>query len=199
MGLNQPGWFALLAVLAACGGPDIRAELPASDRVVDSALPREEALRRLRDGLPSVDTLSGGAESRDALVAAFLRALAAADTTAINRMAISRSEFAYLYYPTAAQGLPPYNLRPDLLWFMLTEHSNQGLGRALKLYGGRPMTLVDYDCGKGQQREGENTVYGPCVVRWRDAGGDTVAARLFNQVLERGGRFKFLSYGNRLD
>jgi hypothetical protein len=37
------------------------------------------------------------------------------------------------------------------------------------------------------------------VVRWRNANGDTLSVRLFNQILERGGRFKFLSYGNRLD
>ena len=48
-------------------------------------------------------------------------------------------------------------------------------------------------------REGENTVYGPCVVRWRGKAGDTVAVRLFGQIVERGGRFKFLSYANKLD
>jgi hypothetical protein len=192
-------WVGLLAGIAACGGPDVRAELPAAGRVVDSILPREEALRRFREGLPPADSLSGGAESRDALVAAFMRALGAADTAAIAGLAITRSEFAYLYYPTATQGLPPYNLEPGLMWFMLFERSNNGVSRALQLHGGTPMLLVDYDCGSGSQREGENTVYGPCVVRWRGKAGDTVAARLFSQIVERGGRFKFLSYANQLD
>jgi hypothetical protein len=192
-------WAALLAGTAACGGPDVRAELPAAGRVVDSILPREEALRGFREGLPPVDSLSGGARSRDALVAAFMRALGAADTAAIAGLAITRSEFAYLYYPTASQGLPPYDLEPGLMWFMLFEQSNDGIRRALQLHGGTPMPLVDYDCGTGYRHEGENTVYGPCVVRWRGKDGDTVAARLFSQIVERGGRFKFLSYANKLD
>ena len=75
MRLTALFWAALLAGIAACGGPDARAELPAAGRVVDSILPREEALRRFREGLPPVDSLSGGAESRDALVAEFVRAL----------------------------------------------------------------------------------------------------------------------------
>jgi hypothetical protein len=191
-------WAALLAGVAACGNPDARAELPASGRVVDSILPREEALRRFRGGLPPADSLTGGTESRDALVAAFVRALGAADTAAIAELAITRSEFAYLYYPTASEGLPPYDLEPGLMWFMLFEQSNQGIRRALQLHGGTPMPLVDYDCGTDHRREGENTVYGPCVVRWRGKNGDTVSARLFSQIIERGGRFKFLSYANKL-
>jgi hypothetical protein len=192
-------WSALLAGIAACGNPDAQAELPADRRVVDSILPREEALRRFRADLQPADSLASAADSRDALVSAFMRALGAADTAAIAGMAISRSEFAYLYYPTASQGLPPYNLEPSLMWFMLFERSNQGIRRALQLHGGTPMALVDYDCGTGYSREGENTVYGPCVVRWRAKDGDTVSARLFSQILERDGRFKFLSYANRLD
>ena len=196
-------WAALLAGIAACEGPDARAEaraeLPGAGRVVDSILPREEALRRFREGLPPADSLSGGAESRDALVAEFMRALGAADTAAIAGLAITRSEFAYLYYPTASQGLPPYSLEPGLMWFTLFEQSNSGIRRVLQLYGGAPMRLVDYDCGAGNHREGDNTVYGPCVVRWRGKDGDTVAVRLLGQIVERGGRFKVLSYANKLD
>lgn len=192
-------WTVLLAGSAACGSPDARADHLVSGRVVDSILPREEALRRFREGLPRADSLAGGAESRDGLVAAFLRALSAADTGALNDLAISRSEFGYLYYPTASEGLPPYDLEPGLMWFMLFEKSNQGIRKALQLYGGSPLPLVDYDCGQSQAKEGENTVYGPCIVRWRGKTGDTVSARLFSKILGRDGRFKFLSYGNRLD
>jgi len=50
---------AAIAALAACGSPDARADLPESGRVVDSILPREEALRRFREGLAPVDSLAG--------------------------------------------------------------------------------------------------------------------------------------------
>ena len=122
---------AAIAALAACGSPDARADLPESGRVVDSILPREEALRRFREGLAPVDSLAGGAGSRDELVAAFVRAIAAADTAAIARMAVSRAEFAYLYYPTAVEGKPPYDLEPGLMWFTLYERSNEGARNGL--------------------------------------------------------------------
>jgi hypothetical protein len=188
----------LLGGIAGCGNPDAHAEALRPARVADSLLPREEAVRRFRAGLPPADSLTGGAASRDALIASFMRALGAADTAAIVALAITRPEFAYLYYPTAARGLPPYDLEPGLMWFMLFEQSNRGIRRALQAYGGTPGRLVDYDCGAAALQEGENRIYGPCVVRWRAASGDTVSVRLIGQILERGGRFKVLSYANRL-
>ena len=76
----------VIAALAACGSPDARADLPESGRVVDSILPREEAVRRFREGLAPVDSLEGGAKSRDELVAAFVRAIAEADSAAVARL-----------------------------------------------------------------------------------------------------------------
>jgi len=181
----------------ACDRPEMRAENPPV-RVVDSILTRDEAVGRFRQGLPLVKVLEGGAESRDKLVAAFLGALARRDTLALGSMAITGPEFAYLYYPTAPQGLPPYELDPGLLWHMLLQRSDRGLRRSLAAYGGRQLQLLSYDCGTGASREGDNTISGPCVVRVRDEKGRTTSLRLFSQIMERGGRYKFLSYANKL-
>lgn len=189
----------ILLAGAGCSRPDARAESAPAGRAVDRALPREEALRRFTDGLPPADSLVGGAESRDHLVAEFMAALARSDTAALAALAVTRSEFAHLYYPTSPRGKPPYDLEPGLMWFMLVQQRDRGLSRALELYGGTPISLIDHDCGTGASREGENVVYGPCTVRWKGDGGDTRSVRLFSQILERGGRFKFLSYGSRLD
>jgi hypothetical protein len=190
---------ALCLGVSGCDGGEARADTTGAGRVVDSLLPREEALRRFRDGLPLSDSLAGGASSRDELVQAFVRALSTSDTAGLARMAVSRSEFAYLYYPTSPRGKPPYDLEPGVMWFLQVQHSDRGLTRALKFYGGKPMALLGYDCGDRASREGENVVHGPCSLRWRDPDGHTAAVRLFSQILERDGRFKFLSYANRLD
>jgi hypothetical protein len=183
----------------ACDGPDVRAVSATPGHAVDSALPREEMVRRFIDGLPRTDSLTGGAGSRDQLVAAFVRALASADTAALQRMAVSRSEFAYLYYPASPRSKPPYDLEPGLMWFLQLQQSDRGLTLALRRFGGSQMELLGYDCGKGASHEGDNIVYGPCTVQWRRERGDTVSGRLFTQILERDGRFKFLSYANQLD
>jgi hypothetical protein len=181
----------------ACDRPDAQAKSP--PRRVDSVIPREEALRRFRADLPAVDSLQGGRRSRDSLVTAYMAALAARDTAALVALAITRAEFGHLYYPTTPQGLPPYDLAPELMWWLLSQRSERGLRKALEVYGGQELTLLDYDCGSGESVEGENTVWGPCLVRFQRAAGDTVSRRLFTQIIGRGGRYKFLNYSNKLD
>jgi hypothetical protein len=191
--LGASAWAAL-----ACDRPAVQAK-SAPRRVIDSIIPRDEALRRFRTNLAPVEALEGGRGSRDSLVGAYLDALAARDTATLAAMAVSRAEFGYLYYPTTPQSRPPYNLAPELMWFLLDQRSDRGIRRVLQIYGGQDLTLLGYDCGPGESVEGENTVWGPCQVRFRLAEGDTVSQRLFSQIIRRGGRYKFLSYANKLD
>ena len=165
---------------------------------MDSVVPRAVALERFRAGLDSLDTLAGGAPSRDALVRRFALALEGRDTAALRTMALTRQEFAWIYYPANPQGLPPYDLGPDLMWFMLVENSRKGLAHALEERGGRQLGFVGYSCDPRPSRERANTAWGPCVIRRVQAPGDTTAERLFGLIIERGGRFKFVSFANRL-
>jgi hypothetical protein len=166
--------------------------------VVDSILPREVALERSRHGLAPAESLVGGSSSRDTLVKRFMSAMARRDTMALAGMAISREEFAWLYYPTSPQSLPPYELEPGLMWQMLFERSDRGIRRALQKYGGQELRFLGYDCGTSSSREGENTIWGPCTVRFARPGGDTASVRFFSQIIGRRGRYKFLSYANKL-
>ena len=165
--------------------------------VVDSALPREEEMRRFTRGLTEPTALAGGAPSADALVARFVRALETRDTAALRDLRIDRAEFAYLYYPTAKLATPPYDLPPGLMWFQLEGNSGRGLLHALEERGGRPLSVVGHRCDRAE-REGENRVHGGCVVRRVQAPGDTVHEPLFGGIVERGGVFKFVSYANKL-
>jgi hypothetical protein len=166
--------------------------------VVDSILPREVALEQFRRGLAPAESLVGGSSSRDELVRRFMSALARRDTLAIALMAISREEFAYLYYPTSRQSLPPYELEPALMWQMLFERSDRGIRRALQKYGGQKLRLLSYECGSDASQEGSNTIWGPCTVRFARPGAQAASVRLFSQIIKRGGRYKFLSYANKL-
>lgn len=190
--------IALGATVAGCEPSSARGAAPPAAGRVDSIIPREEALRRFRVGVPPVTRLEGGASSIDGLIAAVMRALGTRDTAALAGHALDRSEFAWLYYPTARQGLPPYDVEPGLLWFLLTSRSERGVRRALAVYGGQKLRVLGHDCGSAGSPEGENAVWGPCTVRWRDERGDTVSQRLLSQVVERDGRYKVLSYGNKL-
>lgn len=187
--------IALLGGLAGCGTD---ASARGATITVDSIVPRDVALARFRVQLPAVAALAGGAASREALVRAFVRAVTAGDTAALRGLTLSRAEFAWLYYPTATQGLPPYDLSPGLMWTMLELHGERGLRHALEEYQDRPARYVAHYCDPRVTHEGENTVYGACVVRL-DSGGTISEQQLFGLIVNRGGRFKFVSLANKLD
>lgn len=192
--------FGLAAVTGgavSCHSPEREAQ-EQSRHVVDSILPPEVTLQRFREGLPPAESLAGGSSSRDKLVRTFMTALAQRDTAALADMSISRAEFAYLYYPNTAQALSPYGLEPALMWQLLFEKSDRGIRRALQKYGGRRTRLLSYDCGNEASQEGENTIWGPCTVRFASPGGDTASVRFFSQIIGRDGHYKFLSYSNKL-
>lgn len=187
---------APLAVWSACRPAD--AARGRDTDPVDRPLARDVALAEFRAGVPEPAGLSGGAPSRAALIAAFAGALARRDTAALGRLLLSRAEFAWLYYPTDPQGLPPYDLSPGLRWFTLRGSSDQGLRRLLEKRAGWDLKVAGVTCDPAVSHEGENTVTGPCVVHRLTAAGDTVSERLFGLLIERGGVHKFVSYANHL-
>ena len=196
-----------LALLLACSGdraPSATAaaaadSVPRTPQHIDSVVPREVAIERFRAGHPASHRFKGGASSRDALVKAWVKAIEHADTTALKQMLVTRDEFAWLYYPTASQGLPPYDLSPSLLWFMTDGQTSKGLRRLLEERAGKPMHVIGYSCDPKSTTEGENIVWGPCELKRVKAPGDTVQERLFGLIVERGGEWKFLSYKGRFD
>jgi hypothetical protein len=189
--------LALCLAALGCQGGEARS---ARATHVDSLVSREEELALFREGLldPPGGAFRGGAASRDELVRRFVGALEHRDTAALRELLLTRAEFAYLYYPTNPEARPPYDLSPGLMWFLLDGNSRKGFARALDERGGRPLRYVGYACEGGPGRQAANTVWASCVVRRLQAPGDTVAERLFGPIVERGGRFKFVSYANKL-
>jgi hypothetical protein len=192
--------LALSAGATACTPPHEMAAAAqrTGSTAVDSALTRDVALARFRACCGQVDSLAGGEPAREALIRRFVRALEARDTASLRALLVTRAEFAWLYYETTPQSRPPYSLSPALLWFMLEGNSGKGLGRALSEFGGRPLGYAGYECDEIAHREGPNTIVGPCAIRRIGPEGDTLRVRLFGLLMERDGRWKFLSYANTL-
>lgn len=211
--IRRIGFSLVLALSAAACGPEDMASAttapsapsaepapaapaPApSTGPVDSAMSSEEALRRFREGLPVATRLSGGEESREALVRRLMRAVEARDTAAVRAMVIRRPEFAYLYHPTSVDTRPPHRLTPQLSWFLILQNSQKGVTRLFDRMGGTGMEYVSHRCEDRPVVEGENRLWQRCVVTFR-AGGQTATMRLFGSIIERGGHYKFVSYAN---
>lgn len=166
--------------------------------VVDSILPPDEAMRRFRATFPgdSARMLIGGSTSRDALVRRFVRAVAEADTADLRAMALHGREFADLYYADSPHSRPPYRQPPAFAWRLIQDPSTAGLTKLLQRVAGKPLHFVSERCDPKVAREGKSTRYSGCLVRVVNAAGDTVTKRYFGSILERDGRFKFLSYTN---
>ena len=193
---------AALALLAACrGGADASAVPPSgalsSGAVVDTVHAMEEEFRRFTADLGERPTeLDGGAASLDALARQFVAAVSARDTAALGRMHVTRPEFAHLYWLGSPVSRPPYEMPPGLLWFQLEGGSATGVRRLLAEYGGRALKLESVQCPGGTRDETNGTVsHLDCTVTLR-VDGERRTQELFGNVVERGGRFKFLSYAN---
>ena len=195
--MKRSSWIWGLAWLALSASEPA----PANDQdaASDATRPRTEQLAQFRAGLTEATVLEHGTSSRDELVQQWVSALASADTATVRQLLLSRAEFAWLFYPTTAQGLPPYDLPPGLLWDMLSRQSAGGMQYVFRRWAGRELQVAGYDCGAEPVREDENLIHGPCVMRIVAGERDTVSARLTGPILERGGVFKFVSYTNDLD
>lgn len=167
--------------------------------IVDSILPAAEEIRRFQatlDGRPS--SFSHGAATRSALVARFVRAIEQNDTTALAHLVVDRNEFGYLVYPTSPNAAPPYRQAPDVVWLMRSAGTEKATSRLLGRFGGRPLGFRGYSCPLPPVSEGDNTLWSRCVVRRQPDGGAAIDLRMFGAIIERGGRYKFLSLTNGL-
>jgi hypothetical protein len=165
----------------------------------DSTLSRVDVMRRLQREFDSVDHLAGGTSSREELVRRFLEALSAGDSSALRDLAVTKQEFAWIYYPTATMGLPPYDVRADLLWYLVERRGYHGFHQLLRQRGRQPLEYRSHRCAPEPTVEGSNQIWGPCSVSYRPKDGAPVRERLFGLIIERHGRFKFVSYSNPLD
>jgi hypothetical protein len=194
----------LLSSLTACGDARGGHEANPADTVataqpagvVDSVFPMSVMLERFRAGIAEPAGLTSGADGRDALVEAVVRAMEASDTAAFERLAVSMAEWAWLYFPTSVQAGPPYELPPALAWFQLQEGNRIGLLRALERLGGRKLDYRGYTCDPEPTVEGVNRVWIGCMVTLGRDGEEPAPVRIFSAILERDGRFAILSFAN---
>ena len=206
---NAIAWLMVMLGTSACdqrpdadrsGAVDrpVTSGVAPSPQHVDSAIPIDEALRRFRRDLPAERTLQGGFGSREMLVREFVRALEVRDTAALRRMVLKTGEFAWLYYPSSPLSRPPYELAPALMWFQLQGESERGASRLFSERGGDALGYIGHTCASPRV-EGKNLIHSGCELRRVTAARDTIAERLFGLIIEQDGRYKFVSYANRLD
>lgn len=193
-----------LAVLASCRPSDrttesaVRTDTPRV--IVDSIFPVEEEIRRFKAARTdaAASELSHASLSRDELVRRLMAALESRDTAELSAMVLNAGEFIDLYYPTSIYARAPYRQSPELLWFLMQQNSQKGIGRALTRFGGVPARFEGYTCTADPVLWGDNRLWEQCTVRWAPTADAPSPVKLFGGIIERGGRFKFVTYANDL-
>jgi hypothetical protein len=166
--------------------------------IVDSILPVEEEVRRFRaavGGEPAA-RLQHGATSRAQLLELFAAAVASRDTVALHRLAVSPREFIDLIYPESPYTKPPYRQAPGLVWSQMQLPSESGLRRLLERHGGRAFRVARLACAVPPEVQGANRLHAKCTVRFASGEEALREGQLFGTIIERQGRFKFVSYAN---
>ncbi len=159
-------------------------------------MPVAVALARFQSELPPVTGLSTGVRNRDELVARFVVAIETGDTAALDSLLVSKAEYAFLYYPSSVYSRTPYELPPGIAWLLSEQNSTKGLTRVTRRLGGKRLDFRGYECS-AVETEGENRFWRTCLVSYIDpTSRQAVTKKLFGAIMERAGRYKFLSYAN---
>jgi hypothetical protein len=192
---EQAEWSAVAAVNAGETGAEGARAHPAV--VVDSVFPMDEELRRFRMGLDEVTQLTGGAGSREELVDLLLRAVERSDTAAVAALALTRGEFAWLYFSYSMFVKPPYELSPALAWFQIQNSSAAGLDEVLREHSGRKLYDTGVTCPDDGKSHGPGHAWDGCRVAGQLPSGERVEEALFGTILEWKGRYKLVSFTHR--
>ena len=189
-------WIALAAVAMLFAGCRDAAQDAEAAVTVDSIRAPARALALFRDGLPIVDSLSGGAPSRDSLVARFTDAVARQDTAAVRAMVLDRAEYGWIYFPSLQRMNPATNMQPEVMWMLHTQESEKGITRVMRRLGGGQARFGAYACEAAPRVEGANRYWDACMVQTVARDGEQATLKLFGSLIERGGRWKIVSYAN---
>lgn len=182
-------------VLAACS-PDTKPSSPYEEPVASVATTptSEDQLAAFTADLGERPArLRGGASSLAEVGARFVTAAQERDTVAIQRIHISRAEFAYLVYPTHPQAQPPYSLPPEVMWMMTESASAKALEKIVATVGKRGAYIQDVVC-EGVTSQGQNRLHSGCVAIAGEPGRGEELRIPLGLVVERDSQFKFASF-----
>lgn len=194
----------IIGLVAACsdgtvnaGGEEARMAMASEAPVqVDSVFPMDVMIERFQAVAgPAPAVLGNAAPSREALVARLIQAVEDDDAAALRALRLDAAEYGYLYFPTSHLAREPYRQPPELGWMLTEQNGLKGETRLLRKYGGQQLGYTGHQCAAEPVTEGANVLWQDCVVR---VPGEDEPVRLFGTILERDGRFKFISLSNDL-
>jgi hypothetical protein len=167
-----------------------------SATATDSQYMPSVMIAKFREKVPEHPTTFGGGATTgiDSLLAHYVRGIERADTAAIRPLALTVSEFAWLYYLDSPMAQKPYELDPDVMWIQISSQSQKGFLRALDAYGGKSFGVWTRACD-APKAAGALRLH-ECAIGFHRSGDAPATLKL--SVVERDGRFKLVGFGTSL-
>lgn len=192
--------MAVLFLVAACGTAGAVEEREARAVAGDSILDMPVMIEQFQARHAPVAAFGADApRTRDELIERFAMALRDSSVAALRQLTLSKAEFAYLYFPASRFARPPYAQPPAVNWLLIEQNGLKGETRLLRHYGGAATDIVDHTCEADPVVEGRNIVWSHCRLALRQEDGTVLEdVRLFGSIVERDGRFRFVSLANKL-
>jgi hypothetical protein len=174
-------------------------EVVAAGGVVDSILPIAEQLRRFRASVGNPPSaFVGGTSSIAELATTIATALQSHDTSTVRALVLTKPEFAWFYYEHSPMAREPYEVPPGLLWDQIIASSDEGARRLFQLFGGQRVRFREPRCATVDSSDVSTHVFSDCTVSPVVDGKRGPPQALFGTIVSHSGRFKLLSYANRL-
>jgi len=203
--------LAILPLLAACGGDEApnRNEPRASrSSMVSRASVTSGVDAHVASGADAHVTsgavgrasgeLTGGASSPRRLVEQVLDAVADRDTAALLAMLVDADEYDRIVYPElGAHYVAARDTRSEtrqFLWENQRLDALKGMRSAMRELGGRRLSFVTIEFTEGEQRYPSYRLMEGGVVSVVDADGTPATLHMLGTMIEKGGRYKLLSY-----
>jgi hypothetical protein len=137
----------------------------------------------------------GSAPTLDALGGAVLAALTVGDRAALEGFRLTETEHNEVVWPELPASAPELNYPVDYAWQNIENRNRRGVDRLLPLFGGREPGFRSVECRGPTETFDSFEVATDCWVVFGLASEPRLLeARLFKDVLVRGGGYKIFRY-----
>ena len=136
--------------------------------------------------------LHHAARSPEELAAHILAAVTASDLFALGELRVDEREHNELLWPEFSAR--DRNVPLDFAWQMLDSRSHTNAGRAISVWGGKTLALVEVRFERGLERYPTFALHRGTVLTARTEAGELIQLRFVGSLLELDGQWKALSY-----
>jgi hypothetical protein len=157
--------------------------------------PEAESVVRGRREVPRRDvTFADGLPSGEDLARAILDALRSNEAKELQRLKVTKEQFADILWPEMPTSRPITNTRAEDAWFFVDAGNHSGIHEAMGTWGGQDLAFVRLEYKKGRAAYTNYNLYQGAAITARTQAGEEVVIDGARTFVECGGVWKVYSF-----